>query len=248
MLMSWKKKWVKYFGTLEEKERFNTIKRASYAHGMIKAALYAREIGVSSISAIEFGVSTGGGLMAMERIARLIEDEYGIKVHVVGYDNGKGLPDPVDYKDHPEIWGKGDFVMFNKDQLLENVKDSEIVFGDVKDTAGEREGWYRSNPIAFISIDVDYYSSTMSCLEALKFHPDCYLPAVSMYFDDISFFTANRWCGELLAIDDFNAANEKRKIDIDRTLPGNRPYQNVGWYRNMYVGHILDHTLRSVEQ
>lgn len=238
--------YFKYFGTLQEKERFNTIKRSNYAHGMIKAALFARDLGVQSVSALEFGVSTGGGLIDMERISKQIRDELGIHVHVIGYDNGEGLPEPSDFKDHPEIWSKGDFVMANKDELLSNITEAEVVFGDVKNTARERESYYRDNPISFVSIDLDYYSSTMSCMEIFKFDARCYLPAVSMYFDDIAFYTANKWCGELLAIEEFNATNVMRKIDTDRTLPGNRPYKNTEWYRHMYVAHILDHELRSV--
>ena len=83
MLRNLKKKWVQCFGTLEEKERFNTIKRANYAYGMIKGAVYAKSMGQISISALEFGVSTGAGLMGMENIAKKIYKEIGVKAFLL---------------------------------------------------------------------------------------------------------------------------------------------------------------------
>ena len=65
-----------------------------------------------------------------------------------------------------------------------------------------------------------------------------------MYFDDVTFFFANRWAGELAAIEEFNAENSSRKIDIDRSLPGGRRDPSAPWYRNMYACHVLDHLAR----
>jgi hypothetical protein len=97
--------------------------------------------------------------------------------------------------------------------------------------------------LGFVSVDVDMYSSTRSALGALMGQPAQYLPAVSMYFDDVAFYFANAWCGELAAINEFNAAGNLRKIDPDRSLDDRllrRP-----WYRQMYVYHVLDHPDRS---
>ena len=41
----------------------------------------------------------------------------------------------------------------------------------------------------------------MRCLTS---NPDKYHPAISMYFDDVGFFFANAWAGELTAIAEFN--------------------------------------------
>jgi hypothetical protein len=70
------------------------------------------------------------------------------------------------------------------------------------------------------------------------------LPAVSMYFDDVSVFFANQWCGELAAIEEFNKEHEFRKIGEDRSLPGVRPIKAESWYQAMYVCHVLDHPAR----
>ena len=47
------------------------------------------------------------------------------------------------------------------------------------------------------------------------------------------------------AIEEFNDEHDLRKIDIDRSLPGNRPIKNMNWYARMYVCHVLDHELRT---
>ena len=56
-------------------------------------------------------------------------------------------------------------------------------------------------------------------------------------------FFANRWCGELRAIEEFNEENSVRKIDEDRSL-SQRPVRLEPWYRSMFVCHILDHETR----
>jgi hypothetical protein len=66
-----------------------------------------------------------------------------------------------------------------------------------------------------------------------------------MYFDDVSFFFANEWAGELAAIDEFNRENALRKITRDRSLPGRRPVKAESWYQQMYACHILDHETRT---
>src|SRR5216683_2188166 len=96
-----------------------------------------------------------------------------------------------------------------------------------------------------VGFDAGVYSGSKSALRCLLGRPELYTPAVSMYCDDVQFFFANRWCGELRAIDEFNEENEKRKIDQDRSLPGRRAEINAPWYRAMFVAHILDHEMRT---
>ena len=66
-----------------------------------------------------------------------------------------------------------------------------------------------------------------------------------MYFDDVTFFFANRWCGELRAIEEFNRDHEVRKIDHDRGLLRRLIEAPSLWQSRMYVAHILDHEFRS---
>lgn len=95
--------------------------------------------------------------------------------------------------------------------------------------------------IGFVSVDVDYHSSATSCLSVLEYGTSCYMPAVPMYFDDFmtDCLTANSWCGEALAIREFNEAPALRKIEP------NPFFDTANRWRPYHACHILDHPLRS---
>jgi hypothetical protein len=241
------RKWkVKKTGTFRQREQYGLVSRAAYAYGMLRAADLARFLGKSKVTVCEFGVATGNGLMNMVELAGPIREETGVEVKVVGLDTGAGLPTVEGYKDHPELWSVGDFSMTNKDELTRRVGGrAELIFGDIKDTVdGFVAGLDESAPIGFISVDVDIYSGARSALRCLQGRPELYTPAVSLYCDDVQFFFANRWCGELAAIEEFNEENALRKIDVDRSLPGHRPILHTAWYGAMFVCHVLDHESR----
>lgn len=233
-------------GDFRDRESYGLITRPNYAYGMLRAADLARFLGKSAVTVCEFGVATGNGLMNMVELATQITAETGVNIRVVGLDTGEGLPFVGDYRDHPELWSEGDFAMTNKDDLRKRIGDkAELIFGDIKDTVdGFVSSLTESAPLGFISVDVDIYTGAKSAFRSLLAKPELYTPAVSIYCDDVSFFFANRWCGELLAIDEFNAENAMRKIDHDHSLPGVRPSTSDPWYKSMFVGHILDHELR----
>ncbi|HXN41410.1 MAG TPA: hypothetical protein VN918_06450 [Myxococcaceae bacterium] len=238
---------VKRRGTFREKEAYGVVGSPAYAYGLLKAADLARFAGKNKTTVCEFGVATGNGLLSMVSIAEAIRAETGVEFRIVGFDAGEGLPTIDGFRDHPELWSVGDFRMTNRKELERRVDGrAELIFGDIKDTIDPFvAGLDESAPIGFISIDVDVYSGSKSALRCLLGRPELYTPAVSMYCDDVQFFFANRWCGELLAIDEFNEENEKRKIDQDRSLPGRRAEINAPWYRAMFVAHILDHEMRT---
>jgi hypothetical protein len=234
-------------GTFRQKESYGLITRPNYAYGMLRAADMARFAGKKKATVCEFGVATGNGLMNMVELAAIIQKETGIEIRVVGMDSGAGLPIVEGYADHPEIWSPGDFAMTNREELKRRVGDkAELIFGDIADTVdGFVASLDESAPLGFISVDVDIYTGSRSALRCLKGRPELYAPAISVYMDDTQFFFANRWCGELLAIEEYNQLNAMRKIDEDRSLPGHRPDSITYWYRSMYVCHILDHQLRT---
>ena len=238
---------VQRYGSLRDRERWGLVRRPNYAYGILRAADVATFFGQSAVTVCEFGVASGGGLLNMIEIADLVSRDTGVTVRVVGFDNGEGLPEPQGYKDHPEIWSGGDFRIEDRDGLLRRTEGkAEIIFGDVAETVRPfAAGLDPSAPLGFIAIDVDIYSAARSALWCLLERPEVYSPAISMYVDDIGFFFANEWCGELAAIREFNAEHELRKIDVDRSLPGRRPMVHERWYRNMYVCHVLDHPARS---
>src|SRR5215207_985617 len=53
----------------EHKLLYNTLDRPHYGYGLLKAAELARRLGYARISAIEFGVAGGNGLLSLERHA-----------------------------------------------------------------------------------------------------------------------------------------------------------------------------------
>ncbi len=234
-------------GTFRQQEELGLLPRPNYAYGMLRAADLARYLGLKRVAICEFGVATGNGLMVMIEHAARLEQETGISFRIVGFDTGEGLPQVGGYEDHPELWSAGDFAMVNKDELSRRINGrAEVVLGDIKDTIGGFVATLtREVPLGFISVDVDIYSATASALRCLDGPPEHYLPAISMYFDDVMFYFANRWCGELRAIDEFNRDHELRKIDIDRGLLHRTINTPSLWHSRMYVAHILDHELRS---
>lgn len=238
--------WINRHGDLRTRERYGLVSRANYFYGMLRAADVAKFFGKKQVTVIEFGVASGAGLMNMVELAPLIRTETGVDLRIVGFDTGHGLPAIHGYKDHPELWNFGDFATGDRQLLLRKLGDrAEVIWGDIANTIDPFINTIdHSAPLGFISVDVDLYSAAKVALRCLKSRPEIYNPAVSMYFDDVSFFFANKWTGELAAIAEFNDEQELRKIDRDRSLPGHRPQKGAEWYSAMFVCHILDHEAR----
>ncbi len=234
-------------GTFRQQEELGLLPRPHYAYGMLRAADLARYLGLKQVTVCEFGVATGNGLIAMIEHAAMLERETGVAFRIVGFDTGHGLPAVGSYEDHPELWSAGDFPMVNREELTARIKGrAELFLGDIKDTVSRFvAGLSGEAPLGFVSVDVDIYSATCSSLLCLDGPAELYLPAISMYFDDVMFFFANRWCGELRAIDEFNRDRDMRKIDYDRGLLHRTVNTPSLWHSRMYVAHILDHELRS---
>lgn len=241
--------WIDRYGDFRTREHYGLIPRANYLYGMLRAADVAKYFGKKSVTVLEFGVASGAGLLNMADLAPLVEKETGVKLRLVGFDTGHGLPGVHGYKDHPEVWNPGDFATEDREALLRRLAGrAEMIWGNISDTVGPfTESVDPSAPIGFISVDVDLYSATKVALHCLESRPEKYNPAISMYFDDVNFFFANKWAGELAAIAEFNNEHDLRKIDQDRSLYG-RPYKGARWYSAMYVCHILDHEARQTSQ
>lgn len=239
-------RWVARSGDLRTRERYGLLARPNYAYGMLRAADVAKYFGKQSVTVVEFGVASGHGLLNMIELAELIEVETGVEFRVLGFDTGAGLPELIGYRDHPELWRGGDFAMEDRDALMRKIAGrAEIVWGDIADTVGAFTDTLSADaPLGFVSVDVDIYTATKSALRCMTGPSQAYLPAVSMYFDDVTFFFANRWAGELAAIEEFNLEHDLRKIDVDRSLPGSRRASSAPWYRHMYACHVLDHDAR----
>jgi hypothetical protein len=217
--------------------------RPHFAWGMLFAAHMAKTLKIGRISALEFGVAGGNGLLSMEATAASIGERLGIKIDVFGFDTGQGLPKPQDYRDLPNIFREGTLTM-DQERLRRRLKTAQLILGPVEDTI---DGFVDSRPapIGFVSFDLDYYSSTLEAFKLFDAADPVLLPRVHCYFDDIMGFTYSEFTGERLAITEFNERHEMRKISpifgLCHFLPP--PHDRDVWPQQMYLAHFFDHPL-----
>jgi hypothetical protein len=237
---------VALFGGLRSKIDFDLFERRPYAFGILSAADLASQKGIPKIAVIEFGVASGHGLMSMSRIASAVSKMTGIQLDVVGFDTGKGMPPAQDYRDHPEVYFEGDFAPDNIGFLIASLpSNTRVVIGDVSETIPEFVRSY-DGVIGFVSVDVDYYSSAKHCLNIFTEDANKYLPWSPVFFDDVLNDSHNPWCGEKLAIVEFNTQHPLRKIAPFNAIRNKRIMKSASWLPQMYCLHVLDHRLRSV--
>jgi hypothetical protein len=190
-------------------DRF-AAQRAWYTWGVLQGARLAKVLGIDHISVIEFGVAGGNGLVSLERIAEKVGGVFGVAIDAYGFDSGGGLPKPQDYRDCPNLFTPGHYPM-DEEKLRKRLHSARLVLGLVEDTVSEFIA-SRPSPVAFISFDLDYYSSTMQAFKLLEAAPALLLPRIYCYFDDIMGFSYSDYNGERLAIMEFNASHGSRKI------------------------------------
>lgn len=238
--------FVALFGRFRTKVAFDLILRQQYAFPMLHAADVAQASGLKKITVIEFGVAEGAGLINLCKIALSVTKATGIAFDIYGFDTGRGMPPPIDYRDHPEHFQEGDFIMSDHLRLKAALPPfAHLVLGNIAATIPPFIANLSAEaPLAFVSMDVDYYSSAKQALAIFEGEAAKYLPCVSLYLDDITYETANPWCGELLAVNEFNSAHQWRKIAPFTMLRARRMLKNVQWIDQIYSVHILDHAGR----
>jgi hypothetical protein len=229
--------------TYQRKLDYGTIERAHYGHCMLQSAMLARKLGHSRMSCIEFGVAGGAGLLAMERHAEAVHAETGVEIVVFGFDTGKGMPAPQDYRDLPYLFQSGYFTM-DIPKLQARLKSARLILGDVAQTLQHFAEQENPPPIGFIAFDLDYYSSTVTALNIFQAKHRYLLPRVACYFDDMVGdidWAYNEFTGELLAIKEFNAKHEGIKIAPVSGLrfSGRRIPQT--WHEQIFVAHLFTH-------
>ncbi len=234
------------FGSFRSRVAFDLVLRHHHAYGVLAAADQARTLGIDRLALLEFGVGSGTGLLNMAHVAAQVTACSGVEFDIYGFDTGSGLPPPESYRDHPELFQAGDFRM-DVDRLRATLPPNvTLVLGDVATTSVE---WVRtrssSAPVGFVSVDLDYYYSTKSALLALLGPSEAYLPQTHVYLDDIQEESHNSYCGELLAVREFNEENELRKIERHFFFPHSRVFQRAPWIGHMFILHVLDHPTRS---
>jgi hypothetical protein len=233
--------WQRFpLGSVRTRVRYDLWDRPHYAFGVYSAAELARRLKFTGISVIEFGVAGGRGLIALEQIAQCVGEYLGMEIAVFGFDTGKGMPAPVDYRDLPHIWDQG-FYQIRVAELQTKLANAKLILGDVQKTI---PSFMAPHPLGFIAFDLDYYSATKA---AFRIFEGDHLPRVYCYFDDTIWpETAchNEYIGELCAIREFNAEHAYTKICQMRGLRYMRP-RDAFWHEQMYVFHDFTHSLYS---
>jgi hypothetical protein len=236
---------IALFGGLRAKVAFDLVVRRQHAYGMLKAADEARARGIGRLTVVELGVASGTGLLNLCEIGRRVTAETGVEFRLVGFDTGEGMPPPVDFRDHPELYKEGWFPMDREALVASLPANAEIRFGPVEQTVTAFAAELGPEaPLGFATLDVDFYSSSVGALRLFTGRPDAYLPYVTVYVDDLALPTHTRYAGELLAIREFNRDHELRKLDWDWNLRNTRLFKGAEWLTHMFKLHVLDHPER----
>ena len=232
--------FVAIFGSIVSKINYDLVIRQPYAFGINEAfKLMASERGrlpQRNLVLIEFGVASGAGLLNICRIAEKLSKHYGISYSVVGFDTGTGMPLPVDYRDHPEKYLDGDFKPHDNAALARSLpSQASIKYGPIAETLNELTTDLTDNDvIGFVSIDVDYWSSTKDCFMLFDDSRLNFLPRTPMYLDDVNNIDHHPFAGELLAVREFNEDHADVKIAKMNQLRDWRIFKNALWLDQMY--------------
>lgn len=219
------------------------LERPHYAYNLCYATKQAKALGLKSMSAIEFGVASGGGLLVLEEYALFLSNLLDIKIEVYGFDSGLGLPKLEGYKDIPHQWQAGDFPL-GFEKLKQKLKHAKLILGDVRQTLDSFYDEYKPAPVGAVFFDLDLYSSTKAALNIFNTNHENLIPRVRCYFDDVlgdEISLSNEFIGEQLAINEYNKLSDARKITSVQHLLA-KSYRKK-WYPKCYVHHDFDHPL-----
>lgn len=225
--------------------RRNLYHRGYYAYCMILAAETALRMSLTKVSAVEFGVWYGSGLQNMCEIADFIHQTLGVEFSIYGFDTGEGLPTVADWRDHPELWASGMFVMPDFAALAARLPSNcRLIIGDCKDTLAPflRAHGSAEAPIGFVSLDVDQYHSSVSALKIFDAEATHLAPVMPVWVDD-SYLSVlqTTYAGEGLAIREFNDQHDFRKIEQKIVRTDDFPRL---WHHCIFFAHIFDHPVR----
>ncbi|MEM9498568.1 MAG: hypothetical protein AAGA28_11660 [Pseudomonadota bacterium] len=240
--------------------REDYFERAYYAYPLMTAAAQAKALGLRGFRAIELGVWTGIGLLNLGSLASVIGDVHDLEIEVVGFDTGAGMPDPIGWPDHPELWQTGQLLMPDFNELRTRLPDNtKLVIGNVADTIVDfSKSLSKELPLGFVALDVDYFSSSEAALKVFDLEDQThYLPATPVYVDDSYIgVTQHEFSGEALAIHlrnlpNIRAIEEGRFDDASQLIlrkhvrPG-KP--GKAWHHCMYFAHMLRHPVRKGDE
>lgn len=220
----------------------NAVARPNYGYIVYHGAMLAKKLGHKRISVLEFGVAGGNGLVNLEYHAREVKKLLDIEIDIYGFDTGQGLPPPVDYRDLPYHWKSGFFKM-DVEAIEKRLEFAKLVFGNIEETSRDFFEKYNPAPIAAISHDFDFYSSTATALKMFDADEKFFLPRVFCYFDDTIGYELvpyNDYTGERLAINEFNEQHETKKLCVPYYLLASRLPQD--WYHQIFIYNDFAHS------
>lgn len=238
---------VAIFGSFRQRVNFDLVVRQHNAYSILSAADRALYYGVQSITVVEFGVAAGAGLMNMCELAERVSAATGVEIKVVGFDSGTGMPPPQGFRDHPELYQEGDFPMDFESLRAKLPSNGELILGPLRDTVEQfRERRLDTMaPLAYVVIDVDYYSSTVDALKIFDGPAEAYLPLTLVYLDDVALDHHNPFAGEELAVCEFNDGHAHRKAVRHEFFETSRIFRRAPWLKHIYFMHIMDHRMRA---
>lgn len=225
------------------KLQMQVVDRPHYAWCMMKAAELARALGHDRVSAIEFGVAGGNGLAFMCDYAKDVKAATGVEVECYGFDTGTGMPPPEGVRDLPYWFQEAQYQM-DIDELKARVPEAGLILGDIRNSIGTFLDEHNPAPIGAIFNDTDYWSSTRESFrlyDRAADRPQNFLPRQFMYFDDIigrEYEMYGPHNGQLLAIEEYNAAQDKVRIHRNQNLMG-KIHITYRW--KIYYAHLFEH-------
>lgn len=239
--------FVAAFGSITSKIDYDLVIQQPFAFGMNEAfKLISSErdrLPQTRLVLIEFGVASGTGLLNICRIAEKLSSHYGIDYRIIGFDTGTGMPSPVDYRDHPEKYLDGDYEPHDTAALIRSLPpQASIKYGHIAEMVKVlADDLTENDVIGFVSIDVDYWSSTKDCFQLFDDKRLKFLPRMPMYLDDVNNIDHHPFAGELLAVREFNNGHADTKITKMNQLRDWRIFKNALWLDQMYWFIDLKH-------
>lgn len=171
----------------------------------------------TKFSMLEFGVANGQSLRIMLYFRDVWLRRFGLtnEVIVAGFDTFEGIPAPRE-GDAGLDWREGDFSDSSAEKLQSDLSKKfanfRLVKGKFTDTLPANRQFLRDHLPVFVSIDCDYYSSTMDVFSELL--PDVAPHGCLFYFDDVSVDFYSDRTGELRAIKEVNEGRFGSEIQL----------------------------------
>ena len=116
--------------------KFTTF-RPHYETLIYESSKNAIKLGHNEINVIELGVAGGDGIKTLIKYKKKIEKVLNIKINIIGFDTGTGLPEITLNQDLPFFWKQGDYTNKNLSNLEKEENDIKIYQGNISSTLNE---------------------------------------------------------------------------------------------------------------